>query len=274
MNKLMEEDGNSKLPDDYTNRVLTDMLLEMVKVRQFMNILRYLECVSRSTIFFITLHKKVCHLGWLVCVVMYVCMCCHHDAFTCLCVAMRVHARARAHTHTHIRMYVQEGSQAEKRAWELFNKLRETSKVNIIHYNVSVSVYLYVYVYVYVYVRELELFNKLGEAIIHHNMIAYGCTYVHMYVCMYTQASPMLPVASTSRPHTHTHPCIAYALHGVFFASTLTYTHTHTHTHIHAHSRMHMYIQTYYLLPHTRAHIHTMHTYIFYIHTNIHWRLC
>ncbi len=29
----MEEDGNSKLPDDYTNRVLTDMLLEMVKVR-------------------------------------------------------------------------------------------------------------------------------------------------------------------------------------------------------------------------------------------------
>jgi hypothetical protein len=64
------------------------------------------------------------------------------------CVAyMRVVARIeRIECPRGCRGCVQEGNQAEKRAWELFNKLRETNKVNVIHYNVSAhSVHTYVY---------------------------------------------------------------------------------------------------------------------------------
>lgn len=63
MRALMQADGASVLPADYTNRVLTDMLLEMVK----------------------------------------------------------------------------EGNEAEERAWVLFNRLRSTSQVNVIHYNVMLN---------------------------------------------------------------------------------------------------------------------------------------
>jgi hypothetical protein len=63
MREIMQADGTSGLPADYTNRVLTDMLLEMVK----------------------------------------------------------------------------EGNQAEERAWVLFNRLRSTSQVNVIHYNVMLN---------------------------------------------------------------------------------------------------------------------------------------
>jgi len=63
MRQLMQADGAAGLPPDYTNRVLTDMLLEMVK----------------------------------------------------------------------------EGNQAEERAWTLFNRLRSTSQVNVIHYNVMLN---------------------------------------------------------------------------------------------------------------------------------------
>ena len=63
MREVMQADGTSGLPADYTNRVLTDMLLEMVK----------------------------------------------------------------------------EGNQAEERAWVLFNRLRSTSQVNVIHYNVMLN---------------------------------------------------------------------------------------------------------------------------------------
>eukprot|EP00960_Hanusia_phi_P066562 766424-Hanusia_phi.AAC.1 len=63
LRSLMDNGGVQGLPEDYTNRVLTDMLLEMVK----------------------------------------------------------------------------EGNDSERRAWELFNRLRKIKKVNIIHYNVMLN---------------------------------------------------------------------------------------------------------------------------------------
>ena len=35
---------------------------------------------------------------------------------------------------------VKDGNESQRKAWELFNKLRDMKKVNVIHYNVSMLI--------------------------------------------------------------------------------------------------------------------------------------